>query len=69
MQVTPKEGISDARQLGYPKYAVLGIQHLFAMFQPCCLLVLVRWFSILSASSKFRHFSAPHLLSSVAIFR
>ncbi len=26
------EGIYDAKQLGYPKMAVLGIQHMFAMF-------------------------------------
>ena len=28
---TPKEGITDARQLGMHKYIILGIQHLFAM--------------------------------------
>lgn len=27
-----KEGIYDARQLGYPKMIVLGLQHVFAMF-------------------------------------
>ena len=27
-----KEGITDARQLGYGKFGVLGVQHLFAMF-------------------------------------
>ena len=32
MNVSPKEGITDARELGLPKYAILGIQHLFAMF-------------------------------------
>ncbi len=32
MNITAKEGITDARQLGMPKYIILGIQHLFAMF-------------------------------------
>ena len=30
--ITEKEGITDARKLGLPKYAILGVQHLFAMF-------------------------------------
>ncbi len=32
MEFKPQEGITDARQLGYGKYTILGIQHLFAMF-------------------------------------
>ena len=32
MEFKPQEGISDARELGYGKFAILGIQHLFAMF-------------------------------------
>lgn len=32
MEYKPQEGITDARQLGYPKYCILGVQHLFAMF-------------------------------------
>lgn len=32
MEFKPQEGISDARQLGYPKFTILGVQHLFAMF-------------------------------------
>lgn len=32
MEFKPQEGISDARQLGYGKFTILGIQHLFAMF-------------------------------------
>lgn len=32
MEIKPQEGISDARQLGYGKFTILGIQHLFAMF-------------------------------------
>lgn len=32
MDFKPQEGISDARQLGYGKFTILGIQHLFAMF-------------------------------------
>ena len=31
-QITEKEGITDARKLGAPKYIILGVQHLFAMF-------------------------------------
>ena len=30
--INMKEGITDARQLGYGKFGVLGVQHLFAMF-------------------------------------
>ena len=30
--ITEKEGITDARELGIPKYIILGVQHLFAMF-------------------------------------
>lgn len=32
MEFKPQEGITDARQLGYGKFTILGIQHLFAMF-------------------------------------
>lgn len=32
MEFKPQDGISDARQLGYGKFTILGIQHLFAMF-------------------------------------
>ena len=32
MKFKPQEGITDARQLGYGKFTILGIQHLFAMF-------------------------------------
>lgn len=32
MEFKPQEGVTDARQLGYGKFTVLGIQHLFAMF-------------------------------------
>ena len=31
-QIVEKEGINDARELGTPKYVILGVQHLFAMF-------------------------------------
>ena len=40
MNVSPKEGITDARELGLPKYAILGIQHLFAMFGATILVYL-----------------------------
>jgi len=36
-----KEGIYDAKRLGYPKYAILGIQHLFAMFGATVLVPLI----------------------------
>ena len=32
MEYQPQQGIHDARTLGYVKFGVLGIQHLFAMF-------------------------------------
>lgn len=32
MEFKSQEGIFDARELGYPRFTILGIQHLFAMF-------------------------------------
>lgn len=32
MEFQPQQGITDARKLGYGKFTILGIQHLFAMF-------------------------------------
>lgn len=32
MEINEQHGIYDARKLGMPKYLVLGVQHLFAMF-------------------------------------
>lgn len=32
MEIKQQQGINDARQLGYGKFTILGIQHLFAMF-------------------------------------
>ena len=32
MEFKPQEGITDARTLGYGKFTILGVQHLFAMF-------------------------------------
>lgn len=32
MKFKPQEGITDARELGYGKFTILGVQHLFAMF-------------------------------------
>ena len=32
MEIKTQQGINDARQLGYGKFAILGVQHLFAMF-------------------------------------
>lgn len=38
---TENQGIYDARQLGTPKFVVLGIQHLFAMFGATILVPLI----------------------------
>ena len=43
---TPKEGITDARQLGIPKYTILGIQHLFAMFGATILVPVLTGLSV-----------------------
>ena len=40
------EGIYDARALGYPKMAVLGVQHLFAMFGATVLVPILTGLSI-----------------------
>lgn len=32
MEIKSQQGVTDARQLGYGKFTILGIQHLFAMF-------------------------------------
>ena len=32
MEFQPQQGITNARELGYGKFTILGIQHLFAMF-------------------------------------
>ena len=46
MNITPKEGITDARQLGMPKYFILGIQHLFAMFGATVLVPVLTGLSV-----------------------
>ena len=48
MNITPKEGITDARQLGMPKYIILGIQHLFAMFGATVLVPVLTGLSVSS---------------------
>ena len=35
------QGIYDARELGKPKFVVLGVQHLFAMFGATILVPLI----------------------------
>ena len=42
----PAEGVYDARQLGYPRMAVLGVQHLFAMFGATVLVPLLTGLSV-----------------------
>ena len=46
--ITEKEGITDARELGMPKYVVLGIQHLFAMFGATVLVPVLTGLSVSS---------------------
>ena len=48
MNITPKEGITDARTLGMPKYIILGIQHLFAMFGATVLVPVLTGLSVSS---------------------
>ena len=48
MNITAKEGITDARQLGMPKYIILGIQHLFAMFGATVLVPVLTGLSVSS---------------------
>ena len=48
MNITEKEGITDARQLGTPKYIILGIQHLFAMFGATVLVPVLTGLSVSS---------------------
>ena len=48
MNITEKEGITDARQLGMPKYIILGIQHLFAMFGATVLVPVLTGLSVSS---------------------
>ena len=48
MNITGKEGITDARQLGIPKYIILGIQHLFAMFGATVLVPVLTGLSVSS---------------------
>ena len=46
MNITPQEGITNARQLGLPKYAILGVQHLFAMFGATILVPVLTGLSV-----------------------
>lgn len=39
--ITENQGIYDARKLGKAKFAVLGVQHLFAMFGATILVPLI----------------------------
>ena len=45
---TAKEGITNARELGMPKYIILGIQHLFAMFGATILVPVLTGLSVSS---------------------
>ena len=46
--ITRKEGITDARELGMPKYIILGVQHLFAMFGATILVPVLTGLSVSS---------------------
>lgn len=46
MEILPQEGITNARSLGIPKYAVLGMQHLFAMFGATILVPAITGLSV-----------------------
>ena len=48
MNITAKEGITDARQLGTGKYVILGVQHLFAMFGATVLVPVLTGLSVSS---------------------
>jgi len=48
MNITPKEGITDAKTLGMPKYIILGVQHLFAMFGATVLVPVLTGLSVSS---------------------
>ena len=47
-QNTKKEGITDAKKLGIPKYVILGVQHLFAMFGATVLVPVLTGLSVSS---------------------
>ena len=47
-QIVEKEGINDARELGTPKYVILGVQHLFAMFGATVLVPVLTGLSVSS---------------------
>jgi uracil permease len=46
MDIKAKEGITDARKLGMPKYVILGVQHLFAMFGATVLVPVLTGLSV-----------------------
>ena len=48
MNITHKEGITDAKTLGIPKYVILGVQHLFAMFGATVLVPVLTGLSVSS---------------------
>ena len=47
-QIEEKDGIFDARQLGIPKFTILGVQHLFAMFGATVLVPVLTGLSVSS---------------------
>ena len=46
MEIKPQEGITNARELGAPKYFILGVQHLFAMFGATILVPAITGLSV-----------------------
>ena len=47
-QIEKKEGITDSRKLGMPKFFILGVQHLFAMFGATVLVPVLTGLSVSS---------------------
>lgn len=48
MDISAQEGITDARELGMPKYIILGVQHLFVMFGATVLVPVLTGLSVSS---------------------
>jgi uracil permease len=60
--ITRKEGITNARELGMPKYIILGVQHLFAMFGATILVPVLTGLSV-SSTLLFAGIGTHHQLA------
>ena len=63
---TDNQGIYDARELGKPKFVVLGIQHLFAMFGATILVPLITGLDV-SATSSFSALTPLRPIATLAL--